>query len=339
MFHRFGRQPALMLGLGACVLIGTLLTANSQTGRPQQTTFTPDLLGPFGPEGPRMREQLWMLPSGTPGMPLRATVFRPPERTGEASLMKASAGGDVERHPIVIINHGTSERTRHSVSLPVYYWLSRWFVERGFVVVLPQRRGHGATGGPLAEAVGDCANPDHYTSGNIAADDLQAVIDFVSRQPFAAQQVVVAGISTGGWASLALAARNLEPVRAVVNFSGGRGGYAWGRPGEVCGRDRLVAAAGRYASTARVPTLWLYSSNDSYFGPELAKGMAAAWNGAGGQAELHVLPPYGDDGHSIADDHAGWKLWGAKLEAFLGRSLDSGLAAVRNGGIRPTSLR
>ncbi len=339
MFDRYGRQPALMLGLGASVLIGTWLTANSQTGRlpPQNTPLMQDMLGPFGPEGPRMREQLWMMPSGTPGVALRATVFRPAERS--TGLVKASVGGEPDRRPVVIINHGTSERTRHSVSLPIYYWLSRWFVERGFVVVLPQRRGHGATGGPLVEAVGDCANPDHYTSGRIAADDLQAVVDYVTQQPFAARQVVVAGISTGGWASLALAARNLEPVRAVVNFAGGRGGYAWGRPGEVCAQDRLVAAAGRFGKAAKTPTLWLYSSNDSFFGPELAKAMAGAWNTAGGKADLHVLPPYADDGHSLADDHAGWKLWGARLEAFLGRSLDAGLLAGRHGKIEPASIK
>ncbi len=33
--------------------------------------------GGFGPEGARMREQLWILPSGEAGRPMRATVFRP----------------------------------------------------------------------------------------------------------------------------------------------------------------------------------------------------------------------------------------------------------------------
>lgn len=33
--------------------------------------------GGFGPEGPRMREQLWILPSGEEGRSLRATLFRP----------------------------------------------------------------------------------------------------------------------------------------------------------------------------------------------------------------------------------------------------------------------
>ena len=118
-----------------------------------------------------MREQFWLLPSGDASVALRATVFRP-------------AGGIAERHPLVVINHGTSEANRMSVSMPVYYWLSRWFVDRGFAVVLPQRRGHGATGGTLVEAVGDCANPDHFRSGVIAAQDVGATVDFMMRQPF-----------------------------------------------------------------------------------------------------------------------------------------------------------
>ncbi len=300
--------PVLLLGFG----LGTVARLVPAVV-PDVHAKSEVLYGPFGPEGPRMREQMWMLPGGTKGVPLRAVVFRPPDR------MTAKAP---ERRPLVVINHGTSETTRHAVSLPVYYWLSRWFVERGFVVVLPQRRGHGATAGPFVEAVGDCANPDHARSGSIAADDIHAVVDHMTRQSFIdPDKVVVSGISTGGWASLALAARNLEPVRAVVNFAGGRGGHAWGRPHDVCGEERLIAAAGEFGAQSRIPTLWLYSSNDSFFGPSLARRMSQAWIEGGGAAELHVLPAYGADGHSIADDHAGWPLWGNQLEVFLSKSL------------------
>lgn len=258
-----------------------------------------------------MREQLWMLPSGEDGRYLRATVFRPDDT------------GDIHRkRPLVIINHGTAESTRMAVSMPVYYWLSRWFVERGYVVVLPQRRGHGATGGVLSEAVGNCANPDHFQSGQVAADDISAVVSYFQGQPFvAANDVVVAGISTGGWASLAFASRNPKGVRAVVNFSGGRGGHAGGMPNAVCGEKRLIESARRFGEIARVPTLWLYSNNDSYFGPDLARSMAKAWTAGGGQALLHVLGAYGSEGHNIADDRAGWDLWGGDLAGFLASNM------------------
>jgi dienelactone hydrolase len=128
---------------------------------------------------------------------------------------------------------------------------------------------------------------------------------------------VVVGISTGGWASLALAARNPANVAAIVNFAGGRGGHAGGRGNAVCGEARLVEAAGSYGRTARVPGLWLYSKNDSYFSPALASAMSTAWEAGGGQAELHILPAYRDEGHEIANDQAGWRLWGTTLDRFL----------------------
>lgn len=276
-------------------------------------------LGPYGPEGPRMREQFWLLPSGEEGAVLRATVFRPAD----------GASADARPRPLVVINHGTSSATRVSVAMPVYYWLSKWFVDRGYVVVLPQRRGHGATGGPLVEAVGTCADPDHARSGEIAADDVEAVIGYMSGQPdIAPASTVVVGISTGGWASLALASRNPPNVRAVVNIAGGRGGHAGGRPNAVCGRDRLIEAAARYGRSARVPTLWLYAQNDSYFGPGLARAMAAAWRSGGGTADLRILPAYGDDGHDVANDHAGWTLWGGATDRFLAQPAPSEVAAA-----------
>lgn len=278
--------------------------------------------GSFGPEGARMREQLWLLPSDDPKTPLRATLFRPAEK---------NAGGD--KFPLVVINHGTDDATRLAVSMPVYYWLSRWFIERGYAVLLPQRRGHGATGGPLAEAVGNCDDPDHYASGLQAARDLDAAIAFIKDQDFIDRgNVIVAGISTGGWASLALAALDPGSVRAVVSFAGGRGGHAHGRRNAVCGEDRLVAAAQEYGKTARAPSIWFYAKNDSYFGPSLAEALAQAWSAGGGLVEARILPSYGAEGHGIADDRAGWDLWGPALERFLARlpaPADGGVAALQ----------
>jgi dienelactone hydrolase len=155
----------------------------------------------------------------------------------------------------------------------------------------------------------------------VAANDIAATINFMNRQPFVAgDNTIVVGISTGGWASLALAARNPSSVRAIVNFAGGRGGHAYGRDNALCGVAQLLSAARIYGASARVPTVWFYSENDSYFGPQLAQRLARVWRAGGGAVEKHVLPPYGSDGHEIADDRAGWDLWGASLESFLLRT-------------------
>lgn len=264
--------------------------------------------GPYGPEGSRMREQLWIIPSGDPARPMRATVFQP-----------VRLEQDVQR-PVVVINHGTDEMTRLSVAMPVYYWLSRWFVERGYVVVLPQRRGHGATGGDLSESVGSCENADHYASGAIAANDIAAAVDYMTRQPFAqTSNAVVVGISTGGWASLALAARNPANVAAIVNFAGGRGGHAYGQANAVCNSAGLESAIRLFGARSRIPTSWYYAENDSFFGPQLVDALSRGWRNAGGSLEAHFLGAYETDGHSIADNRAGWDLWGKTLEVFLNR--------------------
>jgi len=297
--------------IGALVL--ALLNTASAMGlaAPSAAASDESRYGPFGPEGPRLREQLWVLPSADGDYPLRATVFRPADVPAK--------DGNAPHHPLVIINHGTSDATRLSVAMPVYYWLSRWFVERGYVVVLPQRRGHGATGGPMAEAIGNCANPDHYHSGLAAADDIEGAAGYMARQPFvAAGETIIVGISSGGWASLALASRNPESIRAVINIAGGRGGRPFEKDARsVCGEKQLIEAARDYGHAARLPTLWLYAENDSYFRPDLARNMASAWMDGGGEAELHVFPPYGGDGHNLADDRAGWDVWGATIDHFL----------------------
>ena len=322
-----GEAPGPVTGL-ALLWIGLL----ALTFVPSASISSERMFGAFGPEGSRMREQLWVLPSGDANVAMRATVFRP----------DADPSGEDKRRPLVVINHGTDEATRLSVSMPVYYYLSRWFVDRGYVVVLPQRRGHGATGGPLAEAIGNCAHPDHYASGNVAADDIEAAVSYMTGQPFIARDgVIVVGVSTGGWASLALSARNLPQVQAIVNFAGGRGGHAYGELNAICDRAALLSAAHLYASHAQEPTIWFYARNDSYFGPKLAEDLARTWSNAGGSVEEHILPPYGNEGHSIADDRQGWDIWGPSLDSFLQRVRDEAPKSVEmaaDPGSRPPSM-
>jgi invasion protein IalB len=127
------------------------------------------------------------------------------------------------------------------------------------------------------------------------------------------------GQSGGGWGSIALASLNPSPVQAVVTFEAGRGGRVDGKPNNNCAPDKLVAATGEFGRTARIPMLWIYTENDTYFGPELSKRMHDAFTAAGGNAEYRLLPPFGSDGHFMIDSPDAVPIWSPFVSEFLGK--------------------
>lgn len=219
--------------------------------------------------------------------------------------------------PIVVLSHGSprvagERRVEGRQRLAAQ---SEVFVRMGFAVLVPTRRGYGDSGGAWAEGYGSCADPDYYKAGLETARDVRAAVDAVRGEPWAdARRVVLAGQSAGGFGSVAASATAFEGLVAVINFAGGRGSRA---PDEVCGEARLVEAMARYGGAARVPELWIYSANDRYFGPALARRMHQAFVQSGGAAELVEAPPTGLDGHGYfaraMDD------WGPRVERFLER--------------------
>lgn len=258
------------------------------------------------PAAAQDREQVVRVP-GPGGANLIATVLRP---AGEARL------------PLVVINHGSpADGLQHAtMQRPKYPVLSSWFLARGYVVALPLRRGYGDTGGAWAEDYGHCDAPDYYNAGLQGATDIRATIDYMRTQPYvAADHAIVVGQSAGGWATVALSSRNPPGVPGMINFAGGRGGHQNLPGGGIgnCTPDALVTAAARYGSTARVPMLWIYTANDSFFEPALARRMADAYGKAGGQATYKALGPFGHDGHGLASAGSGVSLWGPLVESFL----------------------
>jgi dienelactone hydrolase len=202
--------------------------------------------------------------------------------------------------------------------MPVFDALSRWFVRHGYAVVVPQRPGHGETGGAYREDQGGCDDPDFARAGAGAAESIAAAAAYMRAQPFVRRNgVIVSGQSAGGWAALALASRAPAGLRAAINFAGGLGGRSFDRPGNNCAPDRLVATAEAFGRTSRVPTLWIYTENDSYFPPRLSRAMADAFRAAGGKADYRLLPPFGAEGHLLVESEDAEPVWGPALEQFL----------------------
>jgi dienelactone hydrolase len=263
------------------------------------------LAGPQTAEQGTFRRQAWLVPSGQSGVSMRTTVFRP-----------AGPGP----FPLVIVNHGTTQNPerRRLLEAPDFDSMAQWFVRRGFAVAVPQRPGHGETGGEYREDQGGCDEADFARAGRGAADSIAAAVAYLRTQSFVRRTgVIVVGQSAGGWAALALASRAPAGVRAAIDFAGGLGGRAWDRPDNNCAPDRLIATAAEFGRTSRIPTLWIYTENDSYFAPRLSAAMVAAFRAAGGKADYALLPAFGDDGHFMAERPGSEVAWGPAVERFL----------------------
>ena len=194
----------------------------------------------------------------------------------------------------------------------------RWFTARGHLVALPMRRGYGLTGGTWAEGYGPCAAPDYARAGRETARDILAATRAMQARPGTPPgPAIIVGQSAGGWGALALAAENPGEVARIVNMAGGRGGRQNDQPDSVCRPESLVQAAGGFGATARIPTLWIYAENDSFFAPGLARAMAGAYRVAGGPLTLRQMPAFGRDGHGLFFGQGGSAIWGPEVEAFL----------------------
>jgi len=253
----------------------------------------------------RWRRQQWLIPSPEAKVEMRT-----------AALLPSGRGP----FPLAVINHGTTENEEERAQYPAPQFdvVASWLIAHGYAVVLPQRPGHGETGGPYLESTGSCDHARYAEAGYGAADSIQTAIDYALRQPIAKQErVLVVGNSAGAWGALALASRGANSIAGVINFSGGLGGHSYGDANRNCAPDRLIDAAATYGRTAKAPTLWFYSANDSYFGPDLSERMADAFRSAGGRVDYRLLPPVGNEGHALIYSRAAVRLWGPIVEKFL----------------------
>lgn len=220
--------------------------------------------------------------------------------------------------PVLVINHGTP---RAQADLPKvhdrYARQAELFARSGFLVLNPLRRGYGRSDGPWAENYASCANPDYVNAGLESARDIAAVLDHVRTLPYAdAQRIVLLGKSAGGFGVLALSSLNPAGVVGAINFAGGRGSRG---PDQVCNEARLVDAFGRYASTTRIPMLWIYSENDQFFGPALVSRLVAAYQARGVDVRFEGVPPYGNDGHAFFEGRDNAAVWGPLVAQFLAK--------------------
>ncbi|MDP3693927.1 S9 family peptidase [Bradyrhizobium sp.] len=288
-----------MRALKACFFLVVLGAVCSQNALAQVS------LGAKGAEAEPHRRQQWLVPAPTIDGAARALLFRPP--------------GDGPFRLAVIAHASTQNALRRAqMPQPEYRALAGRLVARGFAVLVPERPGHGATGGRYLEDQGGCDNADYARAGRATADAIAAAAGFMRKQPFIRPDgLVIVGHSAGGWGALALAGGNPKDVSAIIAFAPGRGGHADDQPNRVCAPHMLMVAAAEFGRAARVPVTWLVAANDTYFSPDLSRRMAAAFRGSGGKAGFHVLAPSGSEGHWLAESEAGVEIAGPELNRAL----------------------
>lgn len=282
------RQATLIVGVAILAFVGL---AALPSGHAQEAA------------GPRI-ETIWIplsergLLGGTRERRLEATLYRP-----------AGAGPS----PLLVFNHGSTGRGRGSPTETLTDpETARFFVERGWTVLMPMRRGRGASEGEYLERY-DCDAGILSAGLDRGIEDLDAVMTYVARQPWAdPARLLLGGMSRGGLLSIVYASVRSTPARGVINLAGG-----W--TVEACDRrigfhERVLGEAGR---SVKLPMLWLYSENDRNYGPSAVRSYHAAFTRAGGTAELQMFPPIGHDGHILLPRHPG--VWESAVDRYLTR--------------------
>ena len=79
----------------------------------------------------------------------------------------------------------------------------------------------------------------------------------------------------------------------------------------------LVKAYTEYGAVSRVPNIWIYAKNDSFFGPDLVARMQSAFLDGGGDVKLVQFDNMGEDGHSLFLAAAGRLRWLMEMDSFL----------------------
>jgi len=223
----------------------------------------------------------------------------------------------------VILNHGVpvSDKERAGASSSDLLASAAVFAQRGYVVVLPLRRGFGATGGGFAEYTGSCSHPDYLGGEQAAAEDVMAAYEYARALPHVdPRRMILAGHSAGGMVALFTAGvRQPEGLVAVLAFAAGRGGNPALHPGVPCAAEPLARVLDMVGRSIKAPAMFHYAENDQYFNPDTTRFWFQRFTAGGARAEYVLQPPFGDDGHYVFGDRAGIRYWVPAVESFLAR--------------------
>ncbi|MGQ0653893.1 MAG: alpha/beta hydrolase family protein [Betaproteobacteria bacterium] len=289
-----GGSKVLRAALLLCAIVaGSAFAQSSQ----DETTYY----------GPRLVEEKVRI-NAREGYTIAATILRP-EGAGP--------------YGAVILNHGVAgsrrERARESSDLLID--AAKVFARRGYVVVMPLRRGFGATGGEMAEDPGSCSNPDYYRGEYAASQDVMAAYDYARALPYVdGNRMMLAGQSAGGMVALfAAGTRQPQGLVAVLSFAAGRGGDPDINPGVPCAVEPIAKLMDSVGRNVKVPVLMQWAENDLFFSPKISRGWFERFAHGASSAEYVLQPAFGRDGHYLFGSTLGVRYWLPTLESFLAK--------------------
>ena len=217
--------------------------------------------------------------------------------------------------PTLIFHHGsTGWHTRPEL------WSASWlpgtvihyFIDRGWAVAMPSRRGRGGSEGLYDEGLDPgreryCWQPRCALAGaERALADVDAITDAILTMPFVDRaRVIVGGQSRGGILSIAHAGRRPGLYRGVINFVGG-----W-----LAGASPVNRSLFERGVPFGEETLWLYANGDRFYSLANTRANFTAFRKAGG-AGVFVDDFPDDIGHSL---FGAAEYWGPVVDEYLAR--------------------
>jgi dienelactone hydrolase len=218
----------------------------------------------------------------------------------EATLYRPARVG---RLPLVIFKHGSTGPGVIPPSLTLRYEAqAHYFLQRGYAVLSPMRKGRGRSEGTYAEPY-QCNTTAVATGVASAMEDVDGVLEFMLHQSYVdTDQLLLAGISRGGYWSVVYAGNGKYRgrLKGVINFVGG-----W--MGDGCGTDLNSPGYTDAAPHISFPTLWLYATGDAYYSPQAIQGYVRAYTAAGGRAQVTLYDTVPGNGHRLPMFVSLWK--------------------------------
>ncbi len=246
--------------------------------------------------------------------------------------------------PTLIFNHGSTgystdpERFKESVDAPA---VAEFFVQRGWAVVMPARRGRAGSDGLYDEGLSlnragySCDSSLSLAGADRALRDIDAAVKAILEMPFVdAKRVVVGGVSRGGVLSVAYSGMHPRQVRGVINFVGGWLGTPCSTMSSV-NRSLFIRGAAYPGES-----IWLYAENDTYYSISNSRENFTTFTAAGGKGLFVEFAVPAEIGHWLA---AFPVVWTSNLAAYLQRiqmpsraqGANPSIERTVTGGLRP----